>query len=160
MAPWLRAQFRRFGVSAFCVSAFPFLRAYCLQPSVYSLPKCHMMTLREKTVLAKRTHLTPLLEKYKHRRCDLPCGFGQLTAGGPPPGMCLASQRDVTKIAHRFIGGKRNGDTRPSPGGTTETEHAKAQPSLRDLDFLRIRCPALKRGANFRCASGTKNKAR
>jgi hypothetical protein len=37
------------------------------------------MTLSEKTVLAKRTQLTPLLEKHKHRRCDLQCGFGQLT---------------------------------------------------------------------------------
>ena len=41
-----------FGVSAFCVSAFR---------------RCHTMTLHEKTVLAKRTHLTlPLNKKKRH----------------------------------------------------------------------------------------------
>jgi len=87
-------RFRRFGFSAF-------LR----------FRRCHTMTLREKTVLAKRTHLTPLLQKHKHRRCDPQYRFAQQThrrpvsTPGRQPPLALQDRLDAaaglagTKIA-------------------------------------------------------------
>ena len=57
-------------------------------PFVPSL-KCHHLTLREKNVLAKRTHLTPMLDKTKsrcldHRPDPRPDGGPSITTNGWP----------------------------------------------------------------------------
>ena len=71
--------------------------------------RCHMMTLGEKTVLAKRTHLTALLEKHKHRRCDLRCEFGRLTQCYPKgmPRMRIRRRGETTPGVRAAINTRR-----------------------------------------------------
>ncbi len=59
--PEKRTRFQRFDLSAF--PAVPPCLCGFVSPG-----RCHHLTLREKSVLAKRTHLTPTLYRLKSRR--------------------------------------------------------------------------------------------
>lgn len=79
----------------------PRLRVYCLLHMAYSLQastKCHCLTLHEKSVRAKRTHLTVVLYRVKHhRRPDDAASnlIGQFVATCCPgaPGVCALIAR-------------------------------------------------------------------